>query len=134
MPNAYPARTVLVVEDDDAIAEQVIGVLRTEGYVVLHAGDGATALEVLETIKVDLMLLDLMLPTMSGWELLEERDRRKLQAWASVVLFSAHRDAVSRIVPGTYDGTLMKPFSVRDLVGAVERYIRSALERRERPT
>lgn len=130
MQTTAHAGTVLVVEDDEAIADQVVGVLETAGYTVFHAGDGATALRVLETIKVDLMLLDLVLPSMNGWELLEECERRQLQSWASIVLFSAYRDAIARVDPGAYHGRLEKPLSVRDLVATAQRHVLEAVERR----
>jgi CheY-like chemotaxis protein len=60
---------VLVVEDDDLIREQLADILRDEGYTVVTAANGQEALDRLEDLDAGLVILDLMMPVMSGWEL-----------------------------------------------------------------
>src|ERR1039457_4970550 len=64
------AERILVVEDETAVAEGVTYALEQEGFEVAVAADGRTALDLFEAGPVDLVLLDLMLPGLSGWQLL----------------------------------------------------------------
>src|SRR5688572_13759576 len=63
--------TILIAEDDAAIAALLIEVLADEGYVVQIAASGSDALAALQADRLDLALIDLYLPGLSGWELLE---------------------------------------------------------------
>jgi CheY-like chemotaxis protein len=64
--------TVLVVDDDVEIRDTLAELLQQEGYAVLRAENGVQALDQLRHGHPDVMLLDLMMPVMSGWEVLEE--------------------------------------------------------------
>lgn len=66
---------ILIVDDDPHIRELVGVFLKQEAFDVYEAGDGVQALAQLETVKPDLMILDVMMPNMDGWELL--RDLRR---------------------------------------------------------
>jgi two-component system sensor histidine kinase ChiS len=81
--------TVLVVDDDEAIRETVEDVLREEGYNVLLAENGEQALELLSLRHPSVVLLDLMMPVMSGWEVLEILDERDDLADIPIVVVSA---------------------------------------------
>src|SRR5258706_14863493 len=63
---------ILVVDDDPHIRELVGVFLRNEGFDVFEAGDGRQALARLESVKADLVILDVMMPNMDGWELAQE--------------------------------------------------------------
>jgi DNA-binding response OmpR family regulator len=67
--------TVLVVDDDREIRSALADILRDEGYVVREACDGMEALESIAVAKPDLLLLDLMMPVMNGWEVLQSLRR-----------------------------------------------------------
>jgi CheY-like chemotaxis protein len=65
-------RQVLVIENDVAIRTMLVDLLGDEGYAVIPAADGAQALETIRQQRPDVIVLDLMLPTMSGWQFLNE--------------------------------------------------------------
>jgi class 3 adenylate cyclase len=108
-----PARaTVLVVDDDDANRDVLGRRLTRLGYGVIEAADGAAALEVLARESVDLVLLDLMMPVMDGFAVLERRrDDERLGA-IPVVMISAldQVEHVARCIELGADDYLTKPF------------------------
>ena len=71
---------ILVVDDDPNIRELVAAFLRNEGFDVYEAGDGREALARLESVKADLVILDVMMPNMDGWELDAALDEVSLTA------------------------------------------------------
>jgi CheY-like chemotaxis protein len=83
------SETVLVVDDDRAIRESLGDVLSAEGYRVLFAENGAQALEVLRASRPTVVLLDLMMPVMSGWEVLDEMQSTDDLSRIPVVVVSA---------------------------------------------
>ncbi|MCU6340293.1 response regulator, partial [Enterobacter quasiroggenkampii] len=68
-------RTILVADDDENIVELIGLYLRAEGFHVIEARDGMEALRYMNTERVDLVILDIMMPNMDGWELCEELRR-----------------------------------------------------------
>jgi CheY-like chemotaxis protein len=79
---------VLVVNDDFRLAESVGSLLADEGYETRIARDGLAAIETLGEWPADLILLDLMMPHLNGWEFLERRAREPLLARSLVVVWS----------------------------------------------
>jgi CheY-like chemotaxis protein len=71
------SQRILVVDDDDALRESLELVLAAEGYEVVGARDGASALAALEAAPVDVVLCDLRMPGMDGLELLPQLSRRR---------------------------------------------------------
>jgi DNA-binding response OmpR family regulator len=117
------AQTVLVVDDEEAIAEAVRARLAAEGYAVLVAGDGPRAIELAREHEPDLVVLDLMLPGMDGLEVCKEIQRR---AWVPVLMLTAkteEADKVAGFAVGA-DDYLTKPFSLRELVVRVKAILR----------
>ena len=108
---------VLVVEDDDDIRSLLAELLEEEGYEVVSAADGRQGLDRAHERPPDLILLDLMMPVMNGWEFREEQRRDPVLAGVPVVVVSAAARA-------SIDASqvLTKPFSVDDLLEAVERH------------
>ena len=112
--------TVLVVDDDPDMQLLSRVILEDAGFRVLATGDGDHALELFTDERVDVVLLDVKLPGIDGWELLE-----KLQAGADgdahVVMFSAHvsDDDRRRATSGGSRGYVTKPFQAEDLVATV---------------
>jgi len=70
------SKSILVVEDDEGSREFLVAVVRKEGFQAREAGDGREALKLVEAARPDLMILDMMLPRMGGYEVL-----RQLQEW-----------------------------------------------------
>lgn len=120
---AMEPRIVLVVDDEEAIAEAVRKRLESEGYRVLLAGDGPEAIEVARVERPDLVVLDRMLPGMDGLEVCGAIQR---QAWVPVLMLTAkaeEEDKLAGFAAGA-DDYLTKPFSLRELalrVGAILR-------------
>lgn len=116
-----PSTTVLVVEDDDEIRELVCDLLVGEGYLALPASNGRVALEAMERAVPDLVLLDLMMPVMNGWQLLDEMKRRPQLEPVPVVVVSALDQQPNGVV-----GQIRKPFDLDALLAMVERSHRRA--------
>jgi two-component system, OmpR family, phosphate regulon response regulator PhoB len=120
-----PAR-ILVVEDERDIAALVAYHLTKEGYRVRTAEGGREALEAIAMEKPDLMILDLMLPGFSGYEVLQEVRRRPEMAEVPVVVLTARRDEADRVqgLELGADDYVTKPFSPRELVLRVSAVLR----------
>jgi len=116
-------RTILVVEDERAIAEAVRARLESEGYQVSVVHDGAQAIEAAASERPDLVVLDLMLPGMDGLEVCREIQKRD---WVPVLMLTARTeesDKVAGFAVGA-DDYLTKPFSMRELTARVRAIIR----------
>jgi DNA-binding response OmpR family regulator len=81
--------SILVVEDDEAIAEALVDLLESEGYRAIVARDGTTALSMLREERVELMLLDLGLPDINGRELREKQVADEAIAGVPVIILTA---------------------------------------------
>ena len=121
------AARVLVVEDDDEIAQALQRSLRLEGYEVRIADDGVAALEEAGSFSPDVVVLDLGLPKLDGMDV-----ARKLRAQDDLsILMLTARDAIEARVEGLDAGAddyLVKPFAIEELVARIH-----ALSRRGRP-
>jgi len=122
-------KKVLLVEDDLSIAEAIVELLESEGYRVSHAPDAATAEELLEELRPDLVILDIMLPDTDGLVLCTELRAR----WpAPIVLLSATQrksDPIIGLRLGA-DDFIAKPFDARELLARLEAVLRrSSLSR-----
>ncbi|MDR1083153.1 MAG: response regulator transcription factor [Coriobacteriales bacterium] len=117
-----PAR-ILVVDDEPSITEVVSYNLRKEGYDVQVAADGAAAVNLVDTSPFDLVILDVMLPKMDGYEVL----RQIRTTHTMPVLFLSARDTELDKVVGLEiggDDYLAKPFGVRELIARVKALLR----------
>jgi two-component system, OmpR family, response regulator RegX3 len=117
---------ILIVEDDDAIAEPLIEGLEQEGFNVSRAATGAAALE---APAADLMLLDLGLPDIDGYEVCRQLRRRSQMP---IIVITARGDEVDRVIGLELgaDDYLVKPFGFRELLAR----IRAVSRRSHRPT
>ena len=124
---AVGAQTVLVVEDEDAIAEAVRARLVSEGYTVLLAADGPDAIRSHAEHHPDLVVLDLMLPGMDGLEVCKQIQR---DGWTPVLMLTARAEEADKVAGFAVgaDDYLTKPFSLRELAVRVQ----AILRRRER--
>ncbi|WP_028775981.1 response regulator transcription factor [Shimazuella kribbensis] len=109
---------ILVVDDDPNIRKLIGIILQEEGFSIVPASDGMEALSKLETIKVDMAILDIMMPNMDGWELcLELRKYYDIPLLMLTVLGETD-EKVKGFQLGT-DDYLVKPFDRRELVARV---------------
>jgi two-component system OmpR family response regulator len=117
---------VLVVDDEASIADLVATALRYEGFDTLTAGDGHAALAAVESFRPDLVVLDIMLPDLDGFEV----HRRLADRGVHVpVLFLTARDATEDKVRGLTIGAddyVTKPFSLEELVARIRAVLRRA--------
>jgi two-component system, chemotaxis family, chemotaxis protein CheY len=112
-------RSVLVVEDDLDVREALVDALTIEGHVVATAGDGLEALQVARRRPPDLILLDLMMPRMSGWEFrAAQRMDPVLSSLPVIVMSACSREWDAELRAAAY---LTKPFDLDTLLGLVER-------------
>jgi two-component system phosphate regulon response regulator PhoB len=121
-------RNILVVEDEPDIAALVAYQLAHAGYGVRTAGDGREALRALETDPPDLIILDLLLPEMSGFDVLRSvRASEEIKGLPVIILTArgAEEDRVTGLKLGA-DDYVSKPFSPRELVARVEAVLRRA--------
>jgi two-component system catabolic regulation response regulator CreB len=122
-----PVTHVLVVEDEAAIAETVLYALRSEGYAASHCLLGGLALQQLQAGDIDLVVLDVGLPDLSGFEVC--RRLRALPgpvAQVPVIFLTARNDEVDRVLGLELgaDDYIGKPFSPRELVARVRARLR----------
>jgi CheY-like chemotaxis protein len=113
---------VLVVDDDPAIRDMLSDSLRYEGYQVETAPNGARAFEMLQSAPPDLVLLDLMMPVMSGWELLARCRGDWHYGHMRVLVLSAASSASTDGLAA--EGFLPKPFELTQLLDMVERLVK----------
>ncbi len=120
--------TILVVDDERNIIELARLYLRSEGFQVESAHDGREALEKVATIHPDLVILDLMMPLMDGWEVC--RRLREQNGRIPVIMLTAKSDDVDKIVGLDMgaDDYLAKPFNPRELVSRVRAVLRRTQE------
>lgn len=125
MQNNPPAH-VLVVDDDPTVAEVVAGYLDRAGHDVVRAADGPTALAHFAHRRPDLVVLDLMLPGMDGFEVC--RRMREQGGPVPVIMLTARGDEEDRVLglETGADDYVTKPFSPRELVLRVESVLRRA--------
>jgi DNA-binding response OmpR family regulator len=127
MPERPDSLRVLIVEDEPHIVESLSFILQREGYAVSAAGDGETALGLLRASPPGLLLLDLMLPGISGFEVLKTVRSDPALATIPVVVLTAKGQARDRRMAEDIgvDGFVTKPFSNRELVELVRALVRS---------
>jgi len=114
---------VLVVDDEPMVREVLARYLEAEGFGVVTAGDGEEALDRFEESRPDLVLLDLMLPRIDGFEVL---DRMRTLARVPVIMLTARGEETDRVVGLDLgaDDYVTKPFSPREVVARVRAVLR----------
>lgn len=117
--------TILVVEDSNENAQLVITAMESRGYEVVWVKDGETAVQVTQKLLPDLILMDLRLPRLNGWEAtrLIRQDGRTANIPIFAISVEAKGDDRQRAFDAGCDEYFSKPFSVNDLRGAVADYI-----------
>tara|TARA_B100000315_G_C14562293_1_gene581127 strand:+ start:939 stop:1634 length:696 start_codon:yes stop_codon:yes gene_type:complete len=120
-------KKILVVEDDPSILTGLIDLLSSEGYEVASSTDGSQALVLYKQHKPDLILLDIMIPQKSGYDVC--REIRKEDPLTPILMLTAKGEEVDKVVGLEIgaDDYIVKPFGVKELLARV----RAALRRRE---
>ncbi len=118
---------ILVVDDDTALAEMIGIVLRTEGFEPHFCADGAEAVDAFHTAQPDLVLLDLMLPGMSGIDVCA---RIREESGVPIIMLTAKSDTAD-VVKGLESGAddyVVKPFNPKELVARIRTRLRPTPE------
>jgi two-component system response regulator RegX3 len=118
-----PSATILVVEDEDSFVEALTVGLKREGFRVQVARDGAEALDVFDAVKPDLVLLDVMLPKVSGIDVCRELRRRSSVPIIMVTAKGGEIDTVVGLEVGA-DDYVTKPYRLRELVARMRAVLR----------
>lgn len=120
---------ILLVDDEEAIIESIEFALRQEGFEVVKASDGQEALQKVQLEKPNLLVLDLMLPEISGLEVC--RILRRERNEVPIIMLTAKGEEIDRVIGLEVgaDDYLVKPFSLRELTARIR-----ALLRRSKPT
>lgn len=120
------AKTVLVVEDDKYMREVLVAKLGKEGFEVLEAVDGSTGLDMTAKKKPDLVVLDIILPVMNGFDYLEAKGKVVDIASIPVIILSnlGQREDVERGMKlGAKDYLVKAHFTPNDLIAKVQAHI-----------
>lgn len=127
------SKRIMVVEDEEAIARLISYNLMKEGFEVLTSGDGLEALEKIRTEKPDLIILDIMLPGMDGYDIC--RLIRKEDISVPVIMLSARNEELDKVLGLELGGDdyITKPFSPRELIARVRALLRRVQRVQETP-
>ena len=117
------ASEILVIEDEQNVRRLVRIALQRDGFSVLEAEDGKTGLQLFASEDPDLVILDLMLPGVDGWEVCREIRARSS---TPLIMLTARGDEVDRVLGLEMgaDDYVVKPFSPRELVARVKAVLR----------
>ncbi len=123
MPEDNKQSVILIVDDDPSIREIVGRVLQDEGYRIETATNGLTGLEQFYEVLPDLIILDVKMPEMDGWETL--RRIREISNCPVIMLtaFGSTNDIIQGLEAGA-DDYLVKPFGVQELIARVGTVLR----------
>ena len=116
-----PAPLVLIVDDDESIREFIAMALEDEGYRTATATNGQVALEVMRHAPPDVILLDMRMPVMDGWEFARAY-RAQIASSAPIIVMTAALDAAVSSAEIDAQGYLAKPFALDDLIALVRSF------------
>jgi two-component system response regulator RegX3 len=120
---AEPQATILVVEDEESFVEALVVGLKREGFLVKVARDGAEALSVFDTVRPDLVLLDVMLPKVNGLDVCRELRAKSRVPIIMVTAKGGEIDTVVGLEVGA-DDYVTKPYRLRELVARMRAVLR----------
>ena len=112
-------KEILIVEDDPNIQDVLMLALEFEGYKVVAANNGREALDLLPQLNPGLILLDLMMPIMNGWEFVEEIKKLDSYKDIPIVVISAYSERAINIECTEF---VQKPLELETLLSAVKRH------------
>jgi len=115
---------ILVIEDDSSIRELVVWNLSEEGYNCLYAGDGKEGLEIARRESPDLILLDLMLPLVDGFEVIKALRMDGMET--PVIMLTAKNEEADKVIGLEFgaDDYITKPFGIRELKARIKAVLR----------
>lgn len=119
-------KRILIVDDEMHIRELIKYNLESNGFKTLQAADGREAVELAKERQVDLIILDLMLPVLDGFEVCKEIRKDSVICDTPIIMLTAKSEEIDKIVGLEIgaDDYMTKPFSVRELVARVKAHLR----------
>jgi excisionase family DNA binding protein len=125
LPDARSGPVVLIVDDDERLREYVRVNLEMEGYTVQEAGSAEEGMEVLDAMRPDLVLLDVMMPQVDGWEMLQRMHDRHGVGSIPVVMFSGkvEEGAAGEAAERGAQGFIGKPFDPQELIAQTKQLL-----------
>ena len=123
-------KRILVVDDDDAIRTLLFTILRRRNLAVDTARNGAEALDLLARCHYAVMLLDLMMPTMSGWEVLRHLERNPPPAMPIVIVLTAGNEPRD-LNPNIIAASVRKPFDIEVLTETITACLAAIADREQ---
>ncbi|MFH1184577.1 MAG: response regulator [Chloroflexota bacterium] len=129
MTTTYPAKRILCIEDDPEMIELIRLILERRGFVVDGADGGKAGLEALRAAPPDLVLLDLMMPDMDGWDVYQKMKADESTRHVPVIVVTASAQNIDRefgLHIAKVDDYIVKPFSPQDLLSSVDRVLGGA--------
>ena len=125
---------ILIVDDEPDVVSLMQRALESEGFETVQAYDGIAAIDLAETERPDLILLDIMMPMMSGYEVCQQmKANPQTQAIPVICVTSAHRpDTRQNAQAAGAQGLLMKPFVARELVAQINRHLDHARDKADK--
>ncbi|MDT2046484.1 DNA-binding response regulator [Priestia aryabhattai] len=123
-------KKILVVDDERSIATAISYAFKREGYVVETAADGEEALEKAAAFKPDVMILDVMMPRLTGYEVCRKLENRQ---GLGIILLTVKNDIVDKVLGLELgaDDYMTKPFDIRELVARAKALLRRLEKRAE---
>ncbi len=121
--------TVVCVDDEAEMIDLVKFILSREQITVTGASNGATALEVIEKEQPDLVILDLMMPEMDGWEVFQAMQAAESMKDIPVIILTAKAQSIDRVLGlhiARVNAYLTKPFNPQELLETIERVMTKA--------
>jgi DNA-binding response OmpR family regulator len=117
---------IAVIEDESDIAGLLAHCLAYEGFNVTTAGDGETGLDLVRLHRPDLVILDLLLPRMNGWEVFRSLRNHQATAMIPVVILTANARAEDRtaLLEAGADDYIVKPCSVKEVIARMRAILR----------
>lgn len=126
-------KQILIVEDDPDIRMLTVLILKPAGYDVLEAGSGEDGLRLLDEHPVDLLIQDIMLPGINGWEVCRRLRADPKTATLPILIFTVRGKRHDLDAHALADGFVNKPFDSQDLLAAVQQCISACEPRGKEP-
>jgi len=124
--DSKPIRRVVCIEDDAAMIDLVTLILKTKGFEVTGAMSGPEGLETIGKIRPDLVLLDLMMPEMDGWDVYQRMKADEYMRTIPVIVVTAKAQTIDKVLGlniAKVQDYITKPFSPSELVRSIHKVL-----------
>jgi len=118
--------TVVCIEDEPGVIELIRLILERRGLKVVGAGSGVQGLEVVRQVRPSLVLLDLMMPGMDGWEVYRRMKADAIMKTIPVIIVTAKAEGIDEVLAkhiAKVDDYIKKPFSLQELLQSIDRVL-----------